>query len=251
MKKFILILTVAFFLSSCTNHGDKVSKDYLEVYYKDGITKEQAEKALDYFYPLWKDKGEETKKKSMQFTKEGDTIHFRMVSNMEVMDKMDEGVFFDTGNEISDNIFNGAPVNVVLTDNKFKTIRSYSFKKIDKVDYGTAVKAGNVEVYVKDFGMEEGKELAAYLEKTMKPTSVISFQIDKNSEGFYVLKMASTPEQAAKVTDSQMEVTASGISKEVLLDAPMVFQLTDTKFEPIKTYNYKTTEYATDTIIAQ
>jgi hypothetical protein len=239
MKKFILILTVAFFLASCTNHGDKVSKDYLEVFYKDGITKEQAQKALEYFHPLWKDKGEQTKKKSMQFTKEGDTIHFRMVSNMEVMDKMDEGVFYDTGNEISTNIFNGAPVNVVLTDNKFKTIRSYAFKKVDKVDYGTAVKAGNVEVYVKDGNKEDGEALADYLNSTMKPTAVISFQLSKNTEGLTVIKMASTPERAATVSEQAMEVTASGISSNVLMDAPLVFELTDTKFETIKTVNYK------------
>jgi hypothetical protein len=251
MKKFILILTTALFLASCTNHGDKVSKDYLEVFYKDGITKEQAEKALDYFYPLWKEKTGETKKKSMQFTKEGDTIHFRMVSNMEVMDKMDEGVFYDTGNEISENIFNGAPVNVVLTDNKFKTIRTYAFKKTDKVDYGMAVTAGNVEVYVKDGSKEGGEDLADYLNKTMKPTDVISFQLSKNADGFTVIKMASTPERAAGVSEQAMEVTAAGISSNVLLGAPLVFELTDTKFETIKTVNYKTNEFATDTIPVQ
>ena len=94
MKKFFSILLALIVIAGCGNFGKKVSKDYLEIYYKDGITKEQAEKALEYFYPKWQDKGEETKRKSIQLAKNGDTINFRMVSNMDVMDKMDDVVFY-------------------------------------------------------------------------------------------------------------------------------------------------------------
>ena len=93
MKSFILSLLTAIVLTACSNHGEKVTKDYLDVYYKDGITKEQAQKALDYFLPKWKDEGEKTKPKSIQLTKNGDTINFRMVAKMEIMNKMTSKYF--------------------------------------------------------------------------------------------------------------------------------------------------------------
>jgi hypothetical protein len=53
---FILVIAVIG-LSSCTNYGDKVSKDFVEVYYKDNISKEQAQKTLDLLYPSWNESG--------------------------------------------------------------------------------------------------------------------------------------------------------------------------------------------------
>jgi len=47
MNKILLSLLVSILFFACSNHGDKVSKDFMEVYYKEGISKEQAEKSLD------------------------------------------------------------------------------------------------------------------------------------------------------------------------------------------------------------
>ena len=43
MKKNLLLL-LAPFLFACSNYGSKATSDNIEVYYKEGITKEQAEK---------------------------------------------------------------------------------------------------------------------------------------------------------------------------------------------------------------
>lgn len=50
-EKILFVLAAAFLLLSCTNYGDKLSKDFMEVYFKDGVSKEEAQKALDYFLP--------------------------------------------------------------------------------------------------------------------------------------------------------------------------------------------------------
>ena len=175
-------------MAGCSNFGKKVSQDYLEVYYKDGITKEQAEKALEYFYPKWRDKGEETNRKSIQLTKNGDTINFLMVSNMEVMDKMDDAVFYSTGTELSSELFNDAPVNVILTNNRFKSIRTYVFKKMTLPDYGEKVLVGNIEVYYKnDITPEVADRMATYINESMSPENFISFQAGRDEEGFLLI----------------------------------------------------------------
>ena len=80
MKKILFSLLLVTILFSCSKNGDKVSQDFMEVYYKDGITKQEAQKALDYFLPRWKEKDGETARKSIQLTKNGDTINFNALS---------------------------------------------------------------------------------------------------------------------------------------------------------------------------
>ncbi len=236
MKSLIICLFVAVAITACTNNGKKVSKDYLEVYYKDGATEEQAQKTLDYFLPLWKDEGEKTKPKSIQLTKSGDTVNFRMVSNMDVMGKMDENVFYSTGNELSAAIFKGAPVNVILTNDKFETVRTYPFKKIE---LGEKINAGLVEVYIKGgFSREQATTLAEYLNKIMNPANTISFQISTDDKGYYLLRMVALPEKASTLSDTQLEEMAAAVSQNVFNNAPVTFQLTNTVFEPFKIVEY-------------
>jgi hypothetical protein len=133
IRSFIsLSLVITISLTSCTNYGKKVSQDYLEIYYKDGISREQAEKTVKFLYPYWKDKTSiETSKKSVQLTKTGDTVNFRMVSDEKKMKLVDDETFYTMSNIFSDSLFNHSPVNLVLTDNHFKTIRTLHFKKME------------------------------------------------------------------------------------------------------------------------
>ena len=240
MKKILFSLLLATILFSCSKNGDKVSQDFMEVYYKDGITKQEAQKALDYFLPRWKEKDGETARKSIQLTKNGDTINFKMVSNMEVMDKMEDELFYTTGNELSENLFGGAPVNVLLSDKYFKTIRTYSFKKLEKPVFGKKVSNGNIEVYIKDsFSEDQGTDMAGFLNKSMQPANIISFQVGKNENGNYVVSMVANREKADALPESNFMALASEISENTLNGAPLIFQLTDDLFKPFKTFNYK------------
>ena len=239
MKQFIFLLFLTVGLAACNNYGKKVSKDYLEVYYKKGISREQAQKVLDYLLPLWKNEGEKASEKSIQLSKTGDTINFKMVSFKEVMEKMDDETFYTIGNEISANLFNNAPVNVILTDNKFKTVRTYSFKKITTPDYGEKISSGNIEVYFKkSSNNEEARRLADYLANSINSENVISFQISNDEQGI-LLRMVSSPEKASTLEDGEFYSMAAEISKNVFNGAPVTFQLTDDKFNPFKTFDYK------------
>jgi len=137
MKKLsflIPVLALTLLLSSCNDYGKKVKKEHIETYYKDGITEAQAQKAADMMFVL--DANNAKTQKSFQLVKENGVIHFRMVlSDPKADNKSMDLNFLAISNIISDSVFNGAPVDMDLTDNKFKTIRSLPYKKVTDEDF--------------------------------------------------------------------------------------------------------------------
>jgi hypothetical protein len=136
MKSFLkpvsVFFVVAILFSSCNNYGDKVSKGHIEVYYKEGISKEIAQRTADLLYETDIAAKNNTKEiKSMQLLKKADTVFFRMVINQQRAAALDDEVFYTLANYLSDSLYNHSPVNVDLTDDKFKTIRILHYKKMN------------------------------------------------------------------------------------------------------------------------
>ena len=53
MKQFLILsLIVIISLTGCGNYGKKVNHEHVEVFYKDGISEEQAQKTADLFYMM-------------------------------------------------------------------------------------------------------------------------------------------------------------------------------------------------------
>jgi hypothetical protein len=67
----------------------------------------------------------------MQLCKERDSVCFRLVIDEKKIAKVPDDAFFAIGNIVSDSVFNSSPVNVDLTDNQFKTIRTLHYKKMN------------------------------------------------------------------------------------------------------------------------
>ncbi len=129
----LLFIITTITITSCSNYGDKVSKDFVEIYYKDNITKEQAEKTLEILYPSWNQSGT---KKSVQLVKKADTVYFRMVIDEEKAKGIADETYLMLGTGLSMSVFNNAPVNVDLTDNRFNTLRTLHFEKTE-TDFGS------------------------------------------------------------------------------------------------------------------
>ena len=127
-RHLLLFIISTFTIASCSNYGDKVSKDFVEIYYKDNITKEQAEKTLEILYPGWNQSGT---KKSVQLVKKADTVYFRMVIDEEKAKGIADETYLLLGTGLSMSVFNNEPVNVELTDNRFNTLRTLHFEKIE------------------------------------------------------------------------------------------------------------------------
>lgn len=235
---FIILLIATIQLISCTNYGDKVAKDAVEIYFKDHISKEQAQQTLAFLHPSWNEPGN---KKSVQLAKPGDTVYFRMVINEEKAKDVKDESYLLLANEISNSIFNGTPVNVDLTDNTFKTIRTLHFKKMDTENYGTKVSSGNIDVYAREnFNEQEARKLAEFLNRVDGDGSdTKSFQADKDETGIYIINMVSNREKSSVVPDQQFYDLAGLLSDSVFNGNPLVLHLTDHTFKPYQSFKHK------------
>jgi hypothetical protein len=245
MKSFIIAVAVALSLTACTNYGKKVKDGHVEVYYKEGITKEEAEKTARLLVDADKAANNNTtEKKSLQLTKSNDTVNFRMVIIEEKLKGITDETFLAMGNVLSDSIFNGRPVNVDLTDNKFATLRTVHYKKYDYAgdgedEYGTKYSSGNIEVFAKEgIGAMLANDLAGFLDKEVHPANTISFQVNKNENNDFVVKMVSASDKADILTNDNLAEICTKLSNEVFSGGPLVFQVTDGKFHPLKSFAY-------------
>jgi hypothetical protein len=219
------------------------------VYYKDGIGEEEAKKTAELFNQALSDaNAESSSRKSFQLTKVNDTVQLKMVANKEKLAKLDgDATLYAILYLVSDSVFNGAPVNLVMTDKKFEGFKTLSYiKKTPLSDYGTRYSAGNVEVFGKDFSPESSQELADLLNKELQPASMISFQISRQDDGFFVVKMVSSADKVGAVSEASIKDISEKISQQVLSGAPLIFHLTDAKFTPLRTYEYQTEGFKTE-----
>jgi PBP1b-binding outer membrane lipoprotein LpoB len=139
MRKFsflIPVLALTLLISSCNNYGKKVKKEHIETYYKDGITEAEAQKTADMMFMI--DANNAKTQKSFQLEKVDGKIHFRMVVIDEKVDKTKDINFLAVSNIVSDSVFNGAPVDMDLTNNKFEVIRTIPYRKVTDEDFKNA-----------------------------------------------------------------------------------------------------------------
>jgi len=133
MKKtnVVIVLLALLAFTSCTDYGKKTTKGHIETYYKDGITEDQAKRASELMYEVDEISHNAKVQKSFQLCKMHDTVCFRMVVNEDKAKALDDISFLAISNIISDSVFNGAPVNMDLTTNTFKTIKTITYKKVN------------------------------------------------------------------------------------------------------------------------
>lgn len=123
MSRVPAALLLVVVLAGC--YGDKLEVNGGEVYYKEGATQADAQKLGDYLNEIGYFNGEE---KSVQLQKEGDRFVFRAVIQEEYIDdpKIASG-FEIIGAQISKEVFDGAPVDVHLTDEYLETKKTVPF----------------------------------------------------------------------------------------------------------------------------
>lgn len=134
MRSIILFIVLAVGISACTNYGKKVTIEGTkgEVYYKgDGVTKEDAEKLGNYLkkdIPYF----DNERRKSIQLMKAKDggyDIHFAV--DQKKLEETPDAIeaFTQIGAALSIDVYNNQPVNIFLTDSKFKDFKSIPFDK--------------------------------------------------------------------------------------------------------------------------
>lgn len=243
MNKIILSLLAVCMLASCSNYGKKVKEGHIEVYFKEGISKEEAEITAKTIYNLDSDAKNEKARKSFQLLREGEKIIFRMVVDKEKAKDMADDNFSPIAALVSEKAFSGKPVDMELTDTKFKTIRSIAYKKstsddINAASFGERVTEGNAEVYYKGADEAEAQKLAAFMNDYFKPEDIYSFQLLKDENENYTVKMVGNPDKINSISVSLFEEVCKGICDKVLSVPSVTFEMTDSKFNAMRTFNY-------------
>lgn len=242
MNKYILFLLLPL-LAACSNYGPKVNSSNIEVYYKEGISKEQAEKTAGLFDRLLKASNpNDNGKKSFQLQKSGDTILLKMVADASKLKAVGDDAFYAITTMVSDSVFSGAVVNLTLTDNTFKGFKEYAFRKSAISTWGAKFISGKVEVYDDGVGQEQTSALADFMTAYFEPQTIFSFQLSKDETDRVITKMVVNPDRMNFFTDEVLLEISKGISEKVLNGAPVHFELTDTQFNTLRRFSYPVKE---------
>lgn len=245
MKKLLPLLALLV-LAACTNYGKKVKNGDIEVFYKEGIDQSQAQKTADFLASQIKESGaKSTGRKSFQLSKPGDTVLLKMVADKEKALQMGDDVFYLIAQQISENAFNGAPVNMQLTNSTLNPFKTLTYKKPESTEntageFGELLTDRTIEVYrSKDVDEVTAASIARQLNEYMHPANTISFQVSKNEAGAFVLKMVTRKDAIDAVSEDDMKDLCSRLSTGSLGGAPVTFQLTDAQFSDVmKSYEF-------------
>jgi len=122
MKIFLSFALIAFVLSSCgADYGKQKNFKGTELFYTDAVTEAEADALGAYLIESEVADGEE---KTVQLNKTGKTYEFRMVIKKGVeKDPEIISLFKVYANELSENVFKGAPVEIHLCDDELETIQ--------------------------------------------------------------------------------------------------------------------------------
>ncbi|MGZ5244405.1 MAG: hypothetical protein ACXWW0_10925, partial [Bacteroidia bacterium] len=117
-----------FLIVSCSDYGKKLQFNNGELYYTSKINEQEA---LELGNFLAKDNLYfDGRPKSVQLDKKDDTYIFRAVVLKDAeKDTSNISPFIDLGIILSKEVFDNAPVDMEMCDEKFNTLRSIPFKK--------------------------------------------------------------------------------------------------------------------------
>ena len=260
MKPIILSLLVAFSLTACTNYGKKVTIEGTkgEVFYKgDGVTEADANKLCKYLKDdihYFRD----DKKLSVQLTKskdDGYDVRF-VVDEKKLKEKPEVASSFEQiGAAMSIDLYNEKPVNIILTDDHFKELKSLPHDaakvkalKAPKIENSPAGltkddfdhdAAGGVDFYWNGISDDESKRIADYI--------VLNGAFSGGTAEIYMTKengrcILRFPMIESARTDPSILATVEKVSKEikdnVFADAPYSFYATDEQLNTVKSWDY-------------
>lgn len=208
----------AFVFNGCgmfSEHGTKLNFGAGELYYKDGITAEEADKLGKYL--LVQGFFDDENPKSAQITKRNDTYVFRMVTQDDyIKDASFERTIRFASMDFSADVFNGAKVDVELTDDQLVTQKTVTSP-------GSRTERATATIYrLNEVDAATAQKVTDYLEKIgfigTKPITIV-YGIE-GDDFVYEILTAEGAEKNADVVDANKAI-AGLISSEVLNNKPI------------------------------
>ncbi|MEZ4880604.1 MAG: hypothetical protein R2801_10625 [Chitinophagales bacterium] len=175
--KYLYFLLAFLMFTACSNYGDKIVVDKTEIYYKDGVTKEQAETLGQY---LKEAEFTDNNEKSVQLTKDannGNFIFRMVVDQAYANDKQYDAMYTMFARNLA--VAMNKPVDFELCDSGFNTLKTFKAEDISKF-----VNVGKTELlYTKNISEDELNSMTAYLEESNKSEDVpMTIELDKQND---------------------------------------------------------------------
>jgi hypothetical protein len=205
----------------------KVQQGNIEVFYAKGATKQEAERLADYLTRTWAP----TAKITVKVTKASDGYQFHMVVKQEFQnnEQILKQLVFD-GARMSRDVFNGAPVEVIVCDDHLRALRSVP----PRADLRHGLREDKVELfYSADIDRDDARRLARHVSKLFhgNPVSLKLAQRGDVKEVHLVFRpeMLSNPAVIAELGQVR-----NGISTEVFSGTAVELHLCDAQFNVIQ-----------------
>ncbi|HFS66612.1 MAG TPA: hypothetical protein ENK67_00145 [Flavobacteriia bacterium] len=230
MKQIKILVLVLITFISCKDYGNKLTFNGTEVYYKDGITKEQANQLGNF---LIKEGFATGDTKSVQFVIDDKTknLTFRMVVNEDVASNSENDYVFTSFSRQLSKEF-GKSIDFQLTDNTFKTLKTFLNKDIPNL-----IEAKKTQIfYTNKVNKEETQKLADYLIKSKfaddKNIKTIEFDKENNNYLFRMVVYKGAEKNEANIT--LLGQFAKELSKNVFENKPVILHMCDDQLNTIK-----------------
>lgn len=125
LQKILFTTTIILLFIACINPGKEVKFKNNKVYFKDGATKEDAQKLGEYLVKTGYFDTTREKEVDVQLLKEGNKFNVNFVVDTTAYNQHPEAynTFKSTEGELSQNVFGGGKVNVGVVGPDLKEIK--------------------------------------------------------------------------------------------------------------------------------
>jgi hypothetical protein len=227
MKKLCALLFVFVFVTACADYGEKKVFNGTEVYYKDGVTAEQAEKLGKSLVDLgFADGGY----KSVQFVKEGENYIFKMVIKEVFLDNDSyENIFKFFPKELSDHM--NMSIDLYVCDDQFNTLRMY---KLD--DALKTIMAKGTEIrYTKNVIPKDVEKLKEFLiESGFSDDTRKTIELDRENTTYIFKMVIDRYRLKSESTIGILTMMKQELSKEVFSGLPVKIHACDELMNTLK-----------------
>lgn len=212
-------------VAGCGGHGPKVQHGDIEVFYKEGATKEEADRLGSHLAKAWGGMG--AGRRSVQLTKPEGNYQFRLVVKPELQtdDKTLRALEID-GARVSRDVFGGVPIEVHSCDEHFKTVKALPHRP--DLRYGVVEKGVEVFYAAKE-DEADARRLALFVAKDQAPGAgnSVSLKLARRgdvNEVYLVFRqeLLKTPGLLAELAQETRQM-----SREIFKGAPVELHLCD------------------------
>jgi hypothetical protein len=229
----LIIGAFVYFSFFAGGYGAKVTNGPIEVYYKNGATRDEADRVAATLARLWVEGGE---RRSVQIVKNGETPVFRMVIKPEFHNdlKMLAQIGLVAA-RLSRDAFQGAAIEVEACDEYLKTVRSVPVPP----NFRHGVLRGKFEVFYPQ-GVEkaDAEQLLSFLEKAFAntPSPLVAVTLHRRGD----TRVVTLPLKPEFLDKPELRAELIGycqlLSKEYFSDQPVEFAASDESFQELRVF---------------